>query len=339
MDESIQTDSNRKILDRYSHLFISVSSVDDLNELSMCSLFLKFKIHQNLASINSRVVWCHSSEARFDYGFMVPIVSLSKISLENLEISIELLSKHIRSTTFIGSCKTPVFKFNESNEKKEILYIFKQKSFPLLSNDSATVVGNITCTAAFANIDQTANVIPPLTFELASVHYINTRKKETNEKHNSVTYIDENIEAFSKLNCSPTSNKFIQCTEIISIKPSPAKSEDEWNGKNIQLSPTKNFQISKTQPILSPCTTPLKEIDSILDEDIDTENIIDRFMQKKMIQGFGRHETPKTPKGRTANRRQCKLRKNSSLERILHQNQFSLELSSSESDDLIDTFK
>ena len=355
ISKNSQNISSSYNLDSFSHMFLSVTNAKQLDNFTMRSLYFQLKLHPSIAPITSRSVWCHKSEVFFDDSFMIPLQSLAKIHLNELDISLDFFSKQLLAVKHIGSVKLPLESATVFNRnQKQILFFYKQSIQPIFStepeentilhnesyqkyDDSSNyaeentetsliktenpkIIGRVTCTLAFGFEDHKNFIEPPLLFNLASVQYIKKKKvpkidvQTANLKERTITYVEENWDTFVKLNCilespdSPKANnsheihspnthfsqKSFAQSEIITIEPSspstpntPSTSDRYSHSTHLQLFESPVKEISRTQPILSPCLTPVNEINSILDEDLDTEKRIDSFIERKMMQGFG----------------------------------------------------
>ncbi|EAY15579.1 hypothetical protein TVAG_495980 [Trichomonas vaginalis G3] len=283
-------------LRRESYAFICITTGKNLNSFSMQSLFLKLKIHKSVEPIITQPVWCHREDIYFDTAIMFQLKQL-QFPPEELDISFELHARHLVTSQHLGTCRCPLIESHLAEDfRKPLYYFYKQAHLPLVDTRTGERLAKFVITIAFGYEEHLDYVEPSIKFNSVLLKY----KGDHHEvpfpyAFKTVSDIEENWKLFAMAEgwSPPAKLQLVDFSKnSVTIDPEEEEESNENNlTNNLDISAnTVIFRSTDTPKILSPCITPVKEINKILDQDISHEKRIDTFIQRKIIQ----MSTPKT---------------------------------------------
>ena len=276
-------------LNKFSHLYIAVSVGKKLQNFSMRSLFLQFRLNPSYQPIISHSDWCHKSDIHFDSTIMIPLAKLTRIKIEDLQLAVELHTRQLLSSQHLGTTKLPL-KTAEifSKLRKPLIYFYKQSNQPILDAFSESIIGRLVVTVAFGFEEHANFVEPPLKFTLTPIQPFKKYSSNIQLQNQSDDYI-ENPSSLSSIDKKLTlTQKLILDTKIAEFKWYLERDVKEnwekyalangwrkvYNGNPLQIqSDVEQLSLSNEKTPLSPKK---KDILSIFDDEneADKESVI-----------------------------------------------------------------
>ncbi|EAY11433.1 hypothetical protein TVAG_418700 [Trichomonas vaginalis G3] len=224
------------------------------------NIFIRLMKGDELISDVSQSLTCTTSFSQFYHTFKVPIENIND---QNNDYCIDICTLENNETNVIAS--TNQFSLNT----QEILNSFQYTTInrDLYEPSTNNVVGQLTLRIKSKEIDNCIKFSNSNLSENSKV--IINRIPLSDDTKNEYNFMSE--ECFKLCSQESAENLF------------GTSSDDEKDDNN-------SFA-SFSSSMLSPMHTPIRDIDSILDEDHKTERSIDIFFERKIISGFGRTRT------------------------------------------------
>lgn len=289
LSDEFQPSIDPSELRRDMYAYICIAAGKSLNMFSMQSLNLQIKIHPSIQPLITHPIRCHREDIYFNTAVTFQLNQL-QFPAEDLDIKIELHSHHLVSSQHIATCYCPLENSQlDMNFRKPLYYFYKQSHLPFFDDRTGDKLAILVVTIAFGYEEHLNYVEPSMKFNSVLLKY-----KNPNTDSNPMFILETEEEDEENWDNFDHNKKYSPITErdlkkSLSINNLSSNSTDD---EDSSIS-SENLENSTLKNLLSPCTTPIKEINKLLDEDIDHENRIDLFIQKKMFQMTPRSEIKK----------------------------------------------
>lgn len=225
--------------DPFTHFFITITKVQNLDNCTNRSLFLKIRVHPSIPIIESSCVWCSNRDAIFNVAYSLDFTKIPPFNLGDFTPVIELYRRFNSSNELIAVTLLPLKSIKENmkcgSKNRMLTYLYRETPLILKDLTSGSTIGSMKVTIAFGFIEHEPlldpNINNPVTPNYFSdnnnysTHHpngLNGDKNDNNERIQGV--VKPNMLPIQIENISQNNQKSIKNTNNTKTKPSRKQS-------------------------------------------------------------------------------------------------------------------
>lgn len=139
--------------DPFTNFFITITKVQNLDNCSNRSLFLKIRVHPSIPIIESPCVWCSNRDAIFNVAYSLDFTKIPPFNLGDFTPVIELYRRYNSSNELIAVTLLPLKTIKENMKcgpsNKMLTYLYREAPVVLKDLTSGSTIGSMKITIAF----------------------------------------------------------------------------------------------------------------------------------------------------------------------------------------------
>ena len=143
--------------DSFTHFFITITKVQNLDNCSNRSLFLKIRVHPSIPIIESPCVWCSNRDAIFNIAYSLDFTKIPPFNLGDFTPVIEMYRRFNSSNELIAVTLLPLKTIKENMKcgphNRTLTYLYRETPVILKDLTSGSTIGSMKTTIAFGFIE------------------------------------------------------------------------------------------------------------------------------------------------------------------------------------------